>query len=379
MRKVGFGLLLALVASSGVARSVPALADDKVLVIGCSLPLSGRMVGFGGPIKEGMDLAVERFNDSGQLHGAKFRLACSDSQGDAKETVNIAEKLVDDRSVIASISDFTSTATMAAAETYNKGGLVEMTPSASHPDLVKLNRWIFRSSETIPTYVNPLADFTVQKLGKKRVAVIQVQTDWGQGVGETFIARLKQDGGELTDREVYNEGATDFRAILTKLRRSRPDAIFLAMLEEEAATFIKQRKQLGLTDVAVVDSGVGLTDRSIQLAGDAFDGTYSMRLFNPDRQTPEVQNFVKAYRAKYNKEPDIWSAYGWDAAELIMNAAQRAWPNVTREAVRDQLAHTPRYEGANGALAIDPETREIERFDLTPLRVEAGKIVFLKN
>jgi branched-chain amino acid transport system substrate-binding protein len=352
----------------------PARADDRTLAIGCSLPLSGRMVGFGQPIEQGMQLAVDTANAAHPVAGAHFVLACGDSQGDPKETVNIAERLIDDKDVFISISDFTSTATMAAADSYARAGLVEMTPSASHPDLVKMNPWIFRSSETVPTYVDPLADFTVNTLHKKRVAVIQVQTDWGQSVGEAFIAQLKRDGGEVTDDEIYNEGTSDFRAILTKLRRSKPDAIFLGMLEEEAATFMKQRKQLGLTDIPVIDSGVGVTERSLKLAGDAFDGMYSSRLFNPERDTPEVHAFVTLFQAKYGKMPDIWSAYGYDAANIAMLAARRAWPDVTRDAIRQPQVKLGRYDGANGALAIDPETREIIRYGLVTIRVENGKV-----
>ena len=272
------------------------------------------------------------------------------------------------------MSDFTSTATMAAADTYARGGLVELTPSASHPDLVKMNKWMFRTSETIPTYIDPLADFTTKTLGKTHIAVVQVQTDWGQSVGETFVARAKQDGAEIVDDAVYNQGTTDFRSILTRMRREKPDAIFLAMLEEEAATFMKQRKQLGLTDIPVVDSGVGLTERSLGLAGDAFEGMWSSRLYNPENPSPAVQAFIKAFTAKYGKAPDIWSAYGYDAANVIMEAAKRAGPGVTRAQEQEQLAKYGRSEGANGAFAIDPQTRDIERFGLTTVRVENGKI-----
>jgi branched-chain amino acid transport system substrate-binding protein len=352
----------------------PGAAADKEFVLGCSLPLSGPLVGFGEPIRQGADLAVAAFNKSGQLPGAHFTLDCEDSKGDAKETVNIAERFVDNPSVIASISDFTSTATMAAADTYARGKLLEMTPSASHPDLVKMNPWMFRSSETIPTYVDPLADLMVQKLGKKRIAVVQVQTDWGQSVGETFVARAKSDGAEITDDAVYNQGTSDFRSVLTRLRRDKPDAIFLAMLEEEAAVFMKQRKQLGLTDVPVVDSGVGLTDRSLGLAGDAFDGMITQRLFNPNSPDAAVQTFITAFKAKYNKEPDIWSAYGWDAATLLMQAAKRAWPDVTRQTERDQLAATTSFDGANGELSFNPQTRDVERKELNTVQVQNGKI-----
>ncbi len=349
-------------------------AQDKTLVVGCSLPLSGPMVGFGGPIQQGAALAVDQFNATKALPGVAFRLDCADSKGDAKETVNIAEKLVDDAHVIASISDFTSTATMAAADTYSHGGLVELTPSASHPDLVKMNKWMFRTSETIPTYIDPLADFTTQTLGKKRIAVVQVQTDWGQSVGETFVAQAKKDGAEIVDDAIYNQGTTDFRSILTRMRREKPDAIFLAMLEEEAATFMKQRKQLGLTDIPVVDSGVGLTERSLGLAGDAFEGMWSSRLYNPENPSPVVQTFIQTFTAKYGKAPDIWSAYGFDAANIIMEAAKRAGPGVTRAQEQEQLAKFGPGDGANGRFAIDPQTRDIDRFGLSTVRVANGKI-----
>ncbi|HEX2891536.1 ABC transporter substrate-binding protein [Vineibacter terrae] len=356
-----------------------AVAQDKTYTIGCSLPLSGRLVGFGEPIKRGIDMAIEHYNERKTIAGARFELACNDSKGDAKETVSIGQKLADNAAVLAVISDFSSTTTMAAAETYSKAGLIQITPSASHPELTKMNKWMFRASETVPVYVEPMADFAVKDLGKKKVAVIQVQTDWGVSVGNTFIAYLKKIGGELTTHEIYNEGTTDFRGILNKLRRSPPDAIYIAMLEEEAANFMKQRKQLGMTGIAVVDSGVGLTQRSLKLADDAFEGMYSMSIFNPTRQTPEVQAFTKEFQAKYDKIPDVWSAYGYDAASLVMNAIGKAGPSPTRAAVRDALAATGRYSGANGPMSIDPATREVTRDEITKVQVKDGKVVFLPS
>jgi branched-chain amino acid transport system substrate-binding protein len=355
----------------------PALAQDKTYTIGCSLPLSGRLVGFGEPIKLGIDLAIEHYNSRKTIPGARFELLCNDSKGDAKETVNIAQKLADNAAVMASISDFSSTTTMAAAETYNKAGLVQITPSASHPDLTKMNRWMFRASETVPVYVEPMADFILKNIGKKKVAVIQVQTDWGVSVGNTFMAHLKKSGGEVVAHEVYNEGVTDFRGVLNKLRRSPPEALYIAMLEEEAANFMKQRKQLGMTDIPVVDSGVGLTQRSLKLADDAFEGMYSMSIFNPTRETPESQAFVKEFTAKYGKGPDVWSAYGYDAASLVMNAIGKAGASPTRASVRDALAATGHFSGANGPMTIDKDTREVSREEITKVQVKDGKVVFL--
>jgi branched-chain amino acid transport system substrate-binding protein len=251
-----------------------------------------------------------------------------------------------------------------------------MTPSASHPDLTKMNKWMFRASETVNVYVPPMADYIVDELGKKKVALIQVQTDWGVAVGNAFTRQLEARGGELVQHAVYKDGTTDFRAIITQLKRAQPEAIYLAMLEEEAANFAKQLKQLGLGDVPVVDSAVGVTPRSIELAGGAMDGWHLATIFNPNNPDPNVQNFIKAYEGRFNRKADVWGAYGWDSATLIMNAAARAAPDVTRAKVRDELANNTRdYKGANGDLSIDPETRDVSREHVFVSHVENGNIV----
>ncbi len=372
MRRIP-ALALTLATLTGAA-ALPAHAQDKTFVIGCSLPLSGPEVGFGTPVRQGMQLAVDNFNASKQLPGVTFRLDCKDSQDQPQQTVTIAQGFIDDPQVIGVLSDFSTTSTMAAASAYAAAKLVDMTPTASGVQITQANPWMFRSSETIPNYVQPLADFTVKTLGKKKIAVIQIQTDWGQSVGQTYSDRVKADGGEIVTNEIYNPGTSDFRAVLTKLRRLRPDAIFLAMLEQDAAIFMKQRQQLGMGDVTVVDSGVGVTPRSMGLAGSAFDGLWTNRLFNPQSTEPVVQKFIADYKARYGNAPDQWGGYGFDGATLIMQAAKRASPNVTRQAVRDQLAQTGSYHGANGELSIDPATRELSRGNMAIVQVQGGAI-----
>jgi branched-chain amino acid transport system substrate-binding protein len=374
VRRLGLGLAVLAAASWGLA-PLPASAA-QTFVIGCSLPLSGPEVGFGVPVRQGMQLAVDEFNASNALPGAKFVLDCLDSQDQAQQSVNIAERFVDNPQVIAALSDFSTTSTMAAANTFGAGKLADVSPTASGMAITELNPWMFRSSETIPNYIIPLADLTVKTLGKKRVAVIHVQTDWGETVAETFTKQAAADGGSVIATVSYNPGTTDFRSELTRLRRLRPDAIFLAMLEQDAATFMRQRQEFGMGNITVVDSGVGLTERSLGLAGSAFNGLWADRLFNPQSRLPEVQKFISAFKAKYHTAPDEWGADGYDAAMLVVLAAKRAWPNVTRQTIRDQIAATGTYVGANGPLSIDPKTRALSRTGMNIVRVENGEIVY---
>lgn len=364
----------ALALGAALAAMAPSAHAQKALVIGCSLPLSGREVGFGQPIREGMELAVDRFNASGQLAGATFKLDCKDSQDQAQQTVSIAQGFVDDPGVIAALSDFSTTSTMASASTYGTAKLVDVTPTASSTAITQANPYMFRASETIPSYIIPLADFSTKTLGKKQIAIIHVQSDWGEAVAKTFAAQAKVNGATIVADDAYNPGVTDFRAELTKLRRLHPQEIFMAMLEQDAALFMKQRQEFGLGDITAVDSGVGLTGRSLGLAGSAFNGLWADRLYNPYSKRPEVQAFIKAFQAKYGKAPDEWSADGYDAAMLVMLAAKRAWPDVTRASIEEQMIKTGTYVGANGPLTVDPTTHEISRSGMTIVRVENGQI-----
>lgn len=357
--------------------TVAAMAQETTFTIGCSLPLSGRLVGFGEQIKLGAEVAIDEMNASPLAKGIKFKLECFDSKGDPKETINIAQRLIDRKNVIASISDFTSSATMAAAETYKNGELVQITPTASHPDITRLNPWMFRAYTTIPIYVPPTADLIVNKLKHKRVAVVQVQTDWGAGVGKAFADEVTKLGGEVVSHDIYNEGHTDFRSVLTQIRRKNPDVIFLAMLEEEAVNFLKQRQQFGMA-TAVVDSSLGVTPRSIELAGSAMNGVLAMTLFSEQIENPVMKEFARRFRERNGKTPDVGAACGYDAARLIMEAAIRAYPNITRASVRDEMSRTVDFNGANGALSIDRETREISRKATTFVQVADGKLILFK-
>lgn len=366
--------LASLALGAAITLGAASAQAEKVLVLGCSLPLSGPEVGFGQPIRQGMELAVDQFNASKQLPGATIKLDCKDSQDQPQQTVNIAQGFVDDPQVIAALSDFSTTATMAAASTYGNAKLVDMTPTASSLEITQANPYMFRSSETIPDYIEPLADFSAKTLGKKKIAIVHVQTDWGQNVAKNFSARMAADGGKIVADDAYNPGTTDFRSELTKLRRLGPDEIFLAMLEQDAVVFMEQRHEFGMDAITVVDSGVGLTARSLGLAGAAFNGLWADRLYNPHSTLPQVQDFIKAFTAKYGKAPDEWSADGYDGAMVLMLAAKRAGPNVTRETEHEQVINTGTYIGADGPLTIDPKTHELSRSGMTIVRVENGHI-----
>ena len=103
---------------------------------------------YGNYFKTGALLAQKTINDQGGIKGGKLQLLIEDSQADPKEAILIAQKFVSDPRVLAVVGDFNSSASMAAAEIYNDGGLVQISPTASHPDFTKKGEYIFRAGTT---------------------------------------------------------------------------------------------------------------------------------------------------------------------------------------------------------------------------------------
>ena len=140
---IGAVMGAAIVASAGTAA-----AQTRSIVIGYELPLSGDSSHYGEVFRNAATIKLQEFNAAGGMQGATVTLRYEDSKNDAKEARNIAQMFVDDKAIVGVLGDFSSTASMAAAEIYGKAGMPQLSQTASHPDFVKISNWQFRNITT---------------------------------------------------------------------------------------------------------------------------------------------------------------------------------------------------------------------------------------
>src|ERR1019366_9483309 len=140
---------LALGAVLALALQTAAFAQNKTIVIGYQLPLTGDNSQYGTMCKNSAQMALEEFNKSGKLPGAGVEIKFEDSKSDAKEGVNIAKKFSDDASLVGVIGDFNSTVSMAAGQVYAQQKVPQLSQTASHPDFLKISDWQFRNITTM--------------------------------------------------------------------------------------------------------------------------------------------------------------------------------------------------------------------------------------
>jgi branched-chain amino acid transport system substrate-binding protein len=348
---------------------VTAFAQDSVK-IGYQLPLTGNTAQYGQGFHDAAEIALADFNASGVLP-VPVEIIYEDSRSDAKEGVIIARKFVDDDDIVGVLGDFTSTVSMAAAQVYKRAGMVQLSQSASHPDFAKISEWQFRNITTQDQEGAVNAAWMMEK-GITKVAVVSEQTDWGQSVVKGFVEPFEAAGGEIVYTEFFNRGLADFRSIITKIESHEPDAIYTGFFYEDGAQFLKQVKQLG-ADAPVYSTSAAYNDTLIDLAGDAADGMFLTATFLPTRQDENVQKFVTEWEKTHDSAPGQFPAQAFDAVNIMLQAVVKAYPDITRDSLRDAVAETTDFPGVTGNTSFDENGEPIK--ELAKATVSNGVFV----
>src|SRR5262245_26897799 len=284
-RHASFVLLVALVILSLAACVAPvqpaAQSGDTTgpIYLGVSGPLTGPNAQYGAQWKKGFDLAIEEINGAGGVNGRPLQYIFEDSQSDPKQSVLVAQKFVADPRIVVELGDFSSTASMAASQIYQRGGLVQFGFTNSHPDFTKAGGDYTWSTSVTQDQASPaLADFAVTTLGLKRLAVFQINNDWGKATIESFAPHVKELGAEVVATESYLPDETDFHSALTNVRDANPDGIVLLSYQADGALIAKQVREAGL-DLPLVGSATLQSPDYTNLGGAAVEGTHILGEF----------------------------------------------------------------------------------------------------
>lgn len=366
--------LAGVVAALGLGFGVQG-ASAQDLFVGYQLPLTGSQSHYGEVFRNAATMQLEKFNAAGGVGGRKVQIVFEDSKSDPKEAVNIARKFVDDKRIIAVLGDFASGPSMAAGEVYGREGMPQLSQTASHPDFLKVSRWQFRNITT-QAQEGPFNARWLHESGIRNVAVIGLQNDWGLTATGEFAREFEKLGGKITSTELFNPGARDFRAILTKVWQAKPEAIYFAMFYEEGALILQQARQLNIT-AKLYSASPFYEPKLVELAGPAADGVYLSTTFVPDNPAPHVRAFVQEYTTRFKQAPNQFAAQAFDATGILLQAIAKLGPTATRAQIRDQLATTENYPGVTGVTTFDKTTREPAK-TLAKMQITGGKFVVQK-
>jgi len=348
---VRFRTLLSALVASFVA--VGCSRDQSTLKIGEFASLTGKEAAFGQSSHKGTVLAIEDTNAAGGVLGKKITLISEDNQSRPGESATIAKKLITREKVIAILGEVASSRSMEAASVAQQFKIPMVSPASTNPKVTEIGDYIFRVCFIDPFQGTALAKFARQDLKAKRVAVLtSVSSAYSVGLGKYFKERFLADGGEIVLEPSYSEGDKDFKAQLTAIKATAPDAIFVPGYYTEAALICKQARDLGMTLPLFGGDGWEAPEL-LSLGGKAVEGTFYSTHYSSESPSEAVQTFVKKFKARWNGEtPDAMAALGYDSALVLVDAIKRAGATDAAK-IRDALATTKNLEGVTGKTTID--------------------------
>jgi branched-chain amino acid transport system substrate-binding protein len=325
-------------------------AEDTVK-IGVIQPLTGSVAYNGTTDVNGIKLALSEINAKGGVLGKKVELVIEDGQCKPANSVNAAEKLAQRDKVVGLIGAFCSSATAAIMPVAQSNKIPLITGVSSAPGLTeKGNPWFFRATETDALLAKSFAKILANQLKLKKVAYIGVNDDFGRGSVDEFEKQMTALGATTAMKEYFEHGTSDFYTLLTKLKASGADGVFVSAETQDGSTFVKQKAELGLL-IKVFGVGSWATADFMQLAGSAANGIYAAVPYASTMKTPKNETFVKAYEAQYKAPPGKYSAAGYNSLNILVDAIARA-QSTDADKIRAALLNTD-YEGPNGHFRFD--------------------------
>src|SRR6187401_1940403 len=207
------------------------------ILVGFYGSLTGDGASFGISSREGAQLAVDDVNSAGGLLGGrKIKLLVEDDQSKPEEASNAVTKLITQDKVVAVLGEVASRRSLAAAPIAQKYQTPMITPSSTNERVTQVGDYIFRVCFIDPFQGEVLAKFAYNDLKARRVAVLKdISQDYSVGLTDAVVSEFTKLGGHVIDPVSYSGGDPDFKAVLTKIRSERPDAIFATGYYTEAA------------------------------------------------------------------------------------------------------------------------------------------------
>lgn len=349
--------------------------DGDEIKVGVYLSITGQSATFGQGSQAGMDLAVEKVNASGGvLGGKKLKLIVEDDEGKPDKAAAAAQKLIAQDNVLVMLGEVISSNSLAVAPICQEKEVPMISPSSTNVKVTQVGDMIFRVCFLDDFQGQVMARYAVDNLHAKTAALmIEKSSDYSVGLADSFQKTFEAKGGKIVDTESFTNQDTDFSSVLTKIKGSKPDVIFLPSYYNSVGLIVTQARQQGIT-VPFLGGDGWESPKLIELGGKNLEGCAFSTHFNVNAKEGKVADFVKAYKAKTGNLPDGLGALGYDDVMLLADAINRAG-KLNRWAIRDAIASTKGFEGVTGTITINKDRNPDK--PATIMEIKGGQLEFV--
>lgn len=294
-------------------------AYSKTLKIGSMSPLTGPYASDGTDIKNGVQTAIDVFEEAGGIPGYdKIEFFPQDTACDPRQAVAAANKLIN-LGVVGVIGAYCSSSTIPASDVLDEESITMITPASTHQDVTDRGlAYVYRMCGRDDDQAPAAAKFIKESLGAKTIFIVDDKTTYSQGLADGVSAACEKLGIKVLSHEHVNQGDKDFSAILTMAKHKNADIFYMSLQGySPAAMMTLQAKRLGM-DSQIVTQDAVFQPKFMDVAKASAEGVYLTYGFT-DPSTAEYKEFEKRYVPKYGKIA-AYATYAYDATISLLKA-----------------------------------------------------------
>jgi len=383
LRNASFALA-ALVSASGLFMGCK--KEVKELKIGFITEQTGAESYIASSSTPALEDYIAKVNEAGGVNGYKLKLVVYDTRSEVPDAVTVSKRMIDQDKVVAIIGPSWSAAGIPLAQIADTSKVPFVATTASNVNVTvdesgKLHPYMFRACFIDPYQGYALADFAAKKLNIKKVAFLtDVSSPYTVGVHKFFEDHFKELGGEIVTNEGYNQGDTEFRAQLSKIKNAKPELLMSAAYTyKDAGLIAQQMDALGLKVPYMGADGVFVPDL-LAMAGPKLEGAYVSTGLS--EEAPEFQAFNKEFEAKHNTKATIYTYYGLDCLMMIEHGIRTATANGGKPeptAIRDAIENMQDVQLFTSKVTMEKDTHNPHNKPLLIMQIKGSKFNLLET
>ncbi|MFD4654436.1 ABC transporter substrate-binding protein [Kitasatospora sp. NPDC058444] len=361
-------------------------SGSTTVVIGVDAPLTGDLSALGLGIRNSVDLAVKKANETNEVPGVKFEIKALDDTGKPAPGQQNATQLVGDSKVLGVVGPLNSSVAQSMQQIFDDAGLVEVSPANTGVALSQGEKWAsgekkrpfqsyFRTATTDAVQGPFAAQFLYNDAKKTKVFLIDDQKTYGAGLAGTFKSEFTKLGGQLVGEEHVNPDDRDFAAIVTKVKSSGAEAVYYGGEYPAAGPLSLQLKEANVTIPLM--GGDGIQSGDFIKLNPKSQGDYATAVGLPVESLDTAKKYIADYKtAGYKDAYETYGGYSYDSAWAIIQGVKQAVKDNNgkvpdRKAVRDAVQKVT-FDGVTGKVSFD-EFGDTTNKQLTVYTVKDGK------
>jgi branched-chain amino acid transport system substrate-binding protein len=348
--------------------------QSKPIKIGAILSFSGTFAPLSESIKEGMELYFEL--QGNKIGNRPVTIKYEDDEANPQVALRKYQQLVDSEQSDILVGPISSAVVYALRDPIERDKKILIDANAAANDLSwdKKSDYIYRVSISNWQDGAPAAEYFFKNFGQKAY-IIAPDYPAGHEVMDGFKYEFTKAGGQIIKEAWPKLGNNDYASYLTDIANTKPDFVFAFFSGADAIRFVQQYDQFGLKGKIPFAGTQEFGDPLVtEPAGKSAEGIITAGMYNASLDNPANKKFVEEFKKKYNKLPNYFNVQGYDSAQVIDKAIQKAGSTKTEDLVK--VLKDISFSSPRGELAMDPKTHNLA-LDMYLMKnvLKDGKIV----